>query len=956
MDPYERAEALVQMGAPLEAQVMALMEAWEGGRLQREGAVSAYLSFAQRAAREERDPYTLPPDIAALLAIDARLPAQLRLTDAEAFSGEGEPQPAEKTPTGPLVSWTVEATTPSLVSSLPFARAVAVADDPMKWGDASFQIQCVNVLPMPPNGALWRRRLTKITTPGRPLKTDMRTKETIEITATGDDDANGSGHRRYDYRLVAAEGLPNYQALSEDSGWIELRGDSTGTLIRIKKRVTASRPADDPFRAILAAGFSAQLWLWASSFVQATDGPSNSSQALKSPPLPAAPQKKLTQDRSLDVAVLGAGPAGLACAWLLSNPSDRQGQVAWHHEDQAAFKVNVTLLDRQSRPGGKAASGRRVDSERFRVEEHGLHVLMGFYANVFKVLEWAGATDTLEDVSTTLIPESRGTDLEAGWRLNFMAWRKRADTGTLTDFLKSRGDFWTSGHRALLFEPAASASRPFLRAFVEIGRQLGVLYPESTPSADGRDMNTLMLRWLVERVITVEINAAFWHEPADWKLSAAASSSPGEIVALSKLLRKFARKCLSANDPRPGVRRLREALELATTIAIGLDQVGLFPRWAIDQPNDLLTQRYGAWARAVQTQDSESLKEWLERCGCEPGFVDGSLLLTSVTAGLFTTPQGIAAGTFINGLARLLFTYDSAPFKRMLGGTGEVVIGPLYAALLAKTHVTVRLGTEVRAVERKGKRIVAARIAQKRTPEPYDFGLWGPAGRSGWRIPLRDKEVLAPAEERLRADAFVLAIPPFGKRLPGLPEALADDLADIKSTATIGLQHWTRGEPRYKGVIVSGLDGPLRCAASMEQLKEGSGYTHAAVYACGDVDDDTAQKWRKDRRERDAWLAANAARLQEGEALAEPHLSVNDCGSERYVCADSKTQAARRLVYETGLDNLWLAGDWTRSALSCGSIEAAFTSGLEAARHLLETHGCVVNFPIVGSILEKEGS
>ena len=71
--------------------------------------------------------------------------------------------------------------------------------------------------------------------------------------------------------------------------------------------------------------------------------------------------------------------------------------------------------------------------------------------------------------------------------------------------------------------------------------------------------------------------------------------------------------------------------------------------------------------------------------------------------------------------------------------------------------------------------------------------------------------------------------------------------------------------------------------------------------------------------------------------------------------ANPSTQQARRYVYDTGLSNLWLAGDWTRSALSCGSIEAAVTSGLEAANHILETLGCVVDgFRIIGPVVEQK--
>jgi hypothetical protein len=203
----------------------------------------------------------------------------------------------------------------------------------------------------------------------------------------------------------------------------------------------------------------------------------------------------------------------------------------------------------------------------------------------------------------------------------------------------------------------------------------------------------------------------------------------------------------------------------------------------------------------------------------------------------------------------------------------------------------------------------------------------------------------------LSADAFVLAIPPFDWTLAGLPSALQKDLARIESRATIGLQSWTDGAPLYKKTIISGFGGALRCAAAMDQLNEGALYTEPPVYACGDVDDEEAKRWNASKAEQ--WLKTNARKFQEGNQSHPTYLSVNHEGSKRYVSANVETQSARRYGYDTGVQNLWLAGDWTRSALSCGSIEAAVTSGLEAARDILEHLGCRVHFPIVGPSVER---
>src|SRR5689334_4576232 len=71
------------------------------------------------------------------------------------------------------------------------------------------------------------------------------------------------------------------------------------------------------------------------------------------------------------IAVLGGGMAGLAAAWELSKP-DRADEIE-----------SVTVYQRGWRLGGKGASSRGVHG---RVEEHGLHVWLGYYENAFRLL------------------------------------------------------------------------------------------------------------------------------------------------------------------------------------------------------------------------------------------------------------------------------------------------------------------------------------------------------------------------------------------------------------------------------------------------------------------------------------------------------------------------------------------------------------------------------------------
>jgi uncharacterized protein with NAD-binding domain and iron-sulfur cluster len=63
--------------------------------------------------------------------------------------------------------------------------------------------------------------------------------------------------------------------------------------------------------------------------------------------------------------------AGLTAAWELSRPEHR-GTIA-----------SVTVYQRGWRLGGKGASSRGVHG---RIEEHGLHVWLGYYDNAFHLM------------------------------------------------------------------------------------------------------------------------------------------------------------------------------------------------------------------------------------------------------------------------------------------------------------------------------------------------------------------------------------------------------------------------------------------------------------------------------------------------------------------------------------------------------------------------------------------
>src|SRR5271167_1862056 len=78
-------------------------------------------------------------------------------------------------------------------------------------------------------------------------------------------------------------------------------------------------------------------------------------------------------ERKQRIAVLGGGVSALTAVFELTSLPDH------------AERYEITVYQMGWRLGGKGASGRNA-AHGERIEEHGLHILMGFYHNAFDVL------------------------------------------------------------------------------------------------------------------------------------------------------------------------------------------------------------------------------------------------------------------------------------------------------------------------------------------------------------------------------------------------------------------------------------------------------------------------------------------------------------------------------------------------------------------------------------------
>ena len=85
--------------------------------------------------------------------------------------------------------------------------------------------------------------------------------------------------------------------------------------------------------------------------------------------------------------------------------------------------------------------------------------------------------------------------------------------------------------------------------------------------------------------------------------------------------------------------------------------------------------------------------------------------------------------------------------------------------------------------------------------------------------------------------------------------------------------------------------------------------------------------------------------------LQSQYLRVNVDPSERYVASFPGTSRYRLRAGDSGFDNLYLAGDWVRTSINAGCVEAAVMAGMDAAAAISG-----VPIPVVGGLARAPGS
>jgi uncharacterized protein with NAD-binding domain and iron-sulfur cluster len=369
--------------------------------------------------------------------------------------------------------------------------------------------------------------------------------------------------------------------------------------------------------------------------------------------------------KPIEVAIIGGGCAAVAAAFELTRPS-------------LGGRYHVTIYQLGWRLGGKGASGRGPAD---RIEEHGIHIWMGFYENAFRLLrECYSELDRdprhcrFADWRDAFSPEPTFGVMERSGRNEWTPWLAffPPTNGLPGDPLIDSNPFSISSYLvrslnlvgSLMMAAERNGADP---QTVHTGSSRGAMNTTLPPF---HELESRINRFLQLGILTTSgglaeaINllqmgvATVWNGPAP------------QIMRLLDQVASIARTQLYTQlDADDQARRVWEIADLVLAIVVGTIRFGLLtdPR-GFDAINDY------------------ECRDWLRINGASERSLNSSII-----RGLYDLPFGyedgdfrrprLAAGQAIRGSLRMFFTYRGALFWKMRAGMGDVVFAPFYEVL-----------------------------------------------------------------------------------------------------------------------------------------------------------------------------------------------------------------------------------------------------------------------------------
>ncbi|MCK6549934.1 NAD(P)-binding protein [Myxococcota bacterium] len=561
------------------------------------------------------------------------------------------------------------------------------------------------------------------------------------------------------------------------------------------------------------------------------------------------------------VAVLGGGCAAMTVAYELSRP-------------EHAGRYEITVYQEGWRLGGKGASGRGVYG---RIEEHGLHVWLGWYENAFAMMRSAyrelGRDPARVPIATwrdAFFPAphvgiAHKTD-EGGWEL----WS--------AFFPPLPGE---PGDLALAAETTTPESMTSLlrRGLAGFSRAFHYAYGLTAAGVPAETLDALVAHGEALARVAAPGPALAGAQLVALEGLVAALTSADSIAGESKI-RTVAVDLIAAAQAilhtlrEPPIRfpgALLPVIDLALTITRGV-----------------LAERLDQSPSGFDAIDDRDFAAWLKQHGASKRTTEGATVRGFYSLA-FAFKDGdpsqplASAGSAVRLLTRLLIGYRGSIFFKMRGGMGDIIFAPIYE-VLARRGVRFELFHRVervvpsKAPDASGKRHIEAIElsvqAKTRDGRPYQ-PLVDVRGVPSWPSePLWDQLVdgeklrasgiafESPTERRVAGtktlrvgadfDFAVLgvgpgAVPHVARELVATDPRWREAMAHLHTVATQALQLWLRPTTDELGwrrgpVTLSAFEHPLDTWAEMthvlewEDWPEGQG-PRSVAYLCNVLDE-----------------------------------------------------------------------------------------------------------------------
>jgi uncharacterized protein with NAD-binding domain and iron-sulfur cluster len=691
--------------------------------------------------------------------------------------------------------------------------------------------------------------------------------------------------------------------------------------------------------------------------------------------------------KRIKVAVLGGGVGAMTTAFELTRTPELRA------------RYDVTVYQMGWRVGGKGASGRNPDQGQ-RIEEHGLHIWLGFYENAFTVMKEAYAE----------MDRPPGAPLRT-WEDAF----KKHSYIVLMDTLHNGTSWfqWSMNFPVNGVEPGKGGPIKTIWALVE----------------DALD-------WLYEHWHTSpEAQTETGPKPPEHEVPGWIHAIAGSVVsrtphAASELLDK-ARAIFKALPPDPAQHPSQhhhaivwliqafmkvawffledevDSSETAKKTWVGINLSGSAISGIIDD---------GVFFKGWNSIDNLDWRAWLQKHGAnDTTLQSGPLrgvydLVFGYRQGKIDDPQ-FAAGTAMRGTLRMLFDYRGAIMWEMQAGMGDTVFTPLHK-VLEKRGVTFKFFHKVKNLGLQGKKVVRIDLEKqvKLKAEPYnpyvivkELPCWpsvpnydqiqngeelkasGINLESSWAPRWKDAEdtsiKLGEDFDWVVIGMSVAALKDTCKELIEVEPRFRRMVNEVETCSTQAMQLWMKTDLAGLGwTTPPGIDEAPVLGSYVEPIDTWADMTHLLpreawppgagvkniAYFCGPQADPAVIPPYSDH-EYPAKVIANykvQARAFLDESIGglwpkamsgssfdfsllvgdydTQFFRVNIDPTERYVLSVPNSVYARLEAGDSGFENVVLSGDWNLNGINAGCVEAATMGGMQAARAI---HGMPREIP-----------